>query len=81
MTDYALHGGFIKINDCNIDPDRRILYMYRKTEEGIPNFDLPEQAEAEMPNYFLIGMTTGNLLHSLTTLSKNVSDMLICHTS
>lgn len=72
MTDFALHGGFIKVNDCHIDADKRILYMYRKTEEGIPNFDLPEQAESEMPNYFLIGMTTGNFLQSMTTISKRV---------
>ncbi|KAJ8924399.1 hypothetical protein NQ315_007195, partial [Exocentrus adspersus] len=72
VTDFALHGGFIKVNDCPLGSERRILYMYRKTEEGIPNFDYAEQAESEMCNYFLIGMTTGNFIHTVTSLSKNL---------
>ncbi|KAJ8963302.1 hypothetical protein NQ318_018771 [Aromia moschata] len=72
VIDYALHGGFMFVHDPTFNANARFLYMYRRTESGIPNFDEPEDAEAEMPFYIILGITTGNLLQTITTMFKSL---------
>lgn len=72
--DFTLHGGFAaKYDDFMKEDQRRYFFMYRKTDDGIPNFDKYSAAETEMPNYCMVGMGTGNFLNSVTFLSKQVS--------
>lgn len=69
--DHILHGGFGTLNEAVINTDnKRFVYLFRKIEEGISimNFDTYEEAEIEMPSYFLIGACTGNFLNSLKHL-------------
>ncbi|KAJ8934453.1 hypothetical protein NQ314_013327, partial [Rhamnusium bicolor] len=66
VVDFLLHGGFMTVDGLT-DVDHRYLYLYRKTEEGIPNFEYPEYADIEMPSYFVIGMVFVPLLHTTFT--------------
>lgn len=73
VIDYVLHGDLIKVQEVTSNPKNRFIYFYRKTDEGIPYFDNEGIAEKEMPAYFLVGLSTGSVLHSLNFYGKNVS--------
>nr|XP_023024310.1 uncharacterized protein LOC111512420 [Leptinotarsa decemlineata] len=61
-----------------VPPDmKRCVYMYRKTQDGIPNFEGAEIADLEMPAYFHFGTSTGNFLNSIAFLSKQVFASLL----
>lgn len=76
VIDYAIHGNFAKLyeNPANV-AGVRFLYLYRKSENGVPYFESAELADSEMPSYFLLGICTGNVLHTLTFLSKEASNV------
>ncbi|XP_015836813.2 dynein axonemal heavy chain 10 [Tribolium castaneum] len=73
IVDHILHGNFGTMDEAILNTDnKRFVYLFRKTEEGISisNFDTYEEAETEMPAYFLIGSCNGNFLNSLKHLMK-----------
>lgn len=72
--EYTLHANFGLVKEamqprCN----KRFIYFFRKTEEGIPTFDYAEDAEAEMPYLFHVGCCHGNFLINATDIIQNVS--------
>lgn len=73
VVDYMLHGIVHKVTEVPLNPEQRFIYFYRKTDQGIPDFENAVISEKEMPNYFLVGISTGNILHTLNVLTKNVS--------
>ncbi|VEN44221.1 unnamed protein product, partial [Callosobruchus maculatus] len=78
VIDYMLHGGFLTLHEEDddwrtlIEHQSRFLFMYRKLDEGIPNFDQYEIAEKEMPAYLAIGMNTGSLLNLVMSMSQEI---------
>ncbi|KAJ8973386.1 hypothetical protein NQ317_012102 [Molorchus minor] len=72
VIDYSLHGSFMHVQDDNFNYHTRFLYLYRRTDAGIPNFDEPEDADAEMPSYFIFGFTTPDVLQSITIMFKQL---------
>lgn len=45
--------------------NRKYIYVLRLGEQGIPNFDYKEDAEAEMCSYFVMGSCNGKQLQGL----------------
>ncbi|XP_056647538.1 dynein axonemal heavy chain 10 [Diorhabda sublineata] len=73
VVDYVLHGGFMKIGGEMFENDAyRVIYFYRTSDDGIPIFENTLTADLEMPNYFIIGSSTGNFLHSVTLLCRQM---------
>ncbi|XP_022902554.2 dynein axonemal heavy chain 10 [Onthophagus taurus] len=67
---YVLHGFFGLLEDNPASKDRRYVCFLRKSDDGIPNYETMEDADAEMPQYFFITTCTDKFLPEL--LSKCV---------
>ncbi|CAH1165598.1 unnamed protein product [Phyllotreta striolata] len=78
-TDYYLHGGFMKIGAQMYDggEPHRIIYLYRRTKEGIPFFETAVEANLEMPNYFFIGSSNINFLNNFVDVCNRIFTPLI----
>ncbi|CAH2003821.1 unnamed protein product, partial [Acanthoscelides obtectus] len=78
VIDYMLHGGFLTLHQENDDWQKlrnhrhHFLLLYRKGDQGIPNFDQLEIAEREMPSYLAIGMNSGNILNLVMSMANEI---------
>lgn len=55
-----------------VEKDAKYVYFTRLPECGIPSYERKDDTDAEMPNYFIIGSTSGRLLTSLDNLLNGV---------
>ncbi|XP_045466201.1 dynein axonemal heavy chain 10 [Harmonia axyridis] len=71
--DYTLHANFGLVLEA-LQPhcDKRFVYFYRKTEEGIATFDFAEDAEAEMSYLFIVGSCDGSFLVDANNVIEHV---------
>ncbi|XP_060518939.1 LOW QUALITY PROTEIN: dynein axonemal heavy chain 10 [Cylas formicarius] len=72
VTDFILHGNFNWINDEPTNSERRFVYMFRKSETGVPTFEAMDDADAEMPGYFLVGVVDGNMARGVSFLTHQL---------
>lgn len=72
MIDYTLTAGFDFISQGVASTDKHFVYFFRRSELGIPNFDSIETANIEMPLYIMMGVATGNFIHNVSFLTKQV---------
>lgn len=72
MVDYTLTAGFDFISQGVASTDKHFVYFFRRSELGIPNFDSIETANIEMPLYIMMGVATGNFIHNVSFLTKQV---------
>ncbi|KAF7265371.1 hypothetical protein GWI33_021219 [Rhynchophorus ferrugineus] len=79
VVDYTINGGFNFVSEDVSKLSARFVYLFRKTEVGIPNFDNMEDANMEMPSYFIVGVISGNLIQNLTHLTKQLMIPLTQH--
>lgn len=73
VKDYVLHGDLHFITDDMVIKDARYVYFIRLTETGLPPFERQEDANAELPDYFLVGSLSGKFLSSVDNLLREVS--------
>lgn len=77
-TDYTLHGGFVRIGTQMFEGEScRIIYLYRKTNNGIPYFETEQEANLEMVNYIFYGTSNANFLSNVINLCNRIYAPLI----
>lgn len=72
QTAYLMHGQFTPLDVDNIQKDTRYVYFVRLTEEAIPNFETYEEAQAQMPDYLLVGSCSSYMLSTMIEVTKEV---------
>lgn len=73
VIEHVLRGDILKVHDIVQNPKERFIFFYRKIDEGIPTFDNASITDKNMPDYFYVGVSTGNILYTLNYTSKHVS--------
>ncbi|XP_030756931.1 dynein heavy chain 10, axonemal [Sitophilus oryzae] len=78
VVDYTMNGSFGSI--AEEARNQRLVYLFRKTEVGIPNFDSMEDANIEMPSYFIVGVLGENVIQNLSFVTRELMVPLVQYT-